>query len=152
MRVSLAALAAAAALCGTAVAQEGVFQRDHGKLPPPSALVGPQRTAPPEGVAAGGLDFGPWRGANPASYGAAMQARIGARVDGKPVSAARADLEANGFACQEARERPAAEAPALECRLAIVERGCEIEWWAVREDPGAAVKAGHDVMCPRRSS
>ncbi len=145
MGVALAGLAPV----GPATAQEGLFQRDHGKVAPPEAVGAGAGAAPPEGVAAGGLDFGKWRGANVAGYGEALRARIGARIDGKPLSAARADLEANGFACAEARER-APEAPALECRIAITERSCAIEWWAVREEPAAPVKAGYDVMCPRR--
>jgi hypothetical protein len=145
----LAAAVAALSLMGAAHAQEGIFQRDHGKVAPPDAVSGPAQGAPPEGVATGGLDFGPWRGASPAAYGAAFQRRVGARIDGKPMSVARADLEANGFSCTEARERGPG-APALDCRLAITERNCAIEWWVVREDAGAPAKAGHDVMCPRR--
>ncbi|MDX2233852.1 MAG: hypothetical protein NW200_05085 [Hyphomonadaceae bacterium] len=148
MRVTAAALVALA-LFGAAHAQEGLFQRDHGKVPPPSSLGVDMGAVPPEGVAAGGLDFGAWRGVNAAAYGEALRARIAARIDGKPLAAARADLEANGFRCLEARER-SPRAPALECRIAITDRACAIEWWAVREDALSPVKAGHDVMCARR--
>ena len=134
---------------GAAHAQEGLFQRDHGKVTPPAALDQPAANAPPEGVAAGGLDFGVWRGTNPGAYGETMQSKLRTREAGKTVTQVRADLEANGFSCEEARER-LGEAPALECRLATKERSCDIEWWAVQETPGAAIKAGHDVMCPNR--
>ena len=135
---------------GAAHAQEGLFQRDHGKVTPPAALDQAAVAAPPQGVAAGGLDFGVWRGTNPTAYAETMQAKLRAREAGKSVAAARADLEANGFACAEARERIGAAAPALECRLASADGGCAVEWWAVLETPGDAIKAGYDRMCPNR--
>lgn len=150
MRLSLFFAAACIAASFTvAHAQEGLFQRDHGKVTPPVALDRPATNAPPEGVAAGGLDFGVWRGTNPAAYGETMEAKLRAREAGKPLSAVRADLEANGFSCEEAGARGAG-APALECRLATQDRNCAVEWWAVQEDAGAAMKAGYDVMCPNR--
>jgi hypothetical protein len=149
-RGGAAALAAGLLAATGALAQEGLFQRDHGKIAVPTASA-MAAAAPPEGVGPGGLDFGRWRGANVAGYGESLEARLRARLAGKPVSAARADLEANGFACLEARERPgAARVPALECRLAAVDGGCEREWWAVIEEPLAPVKAGYDAMCGRR--
>jgi hypothetical protein len=148
MRLVVAAVVAFVVM-GAAHAQEGLFQRDHGKVAPPEVVATSSRPAPPEGVGPGGLDFGPWRGASTQAYGEAMRARIAARTDGKLLSVARADLEANGFSCVEARER-SPQAPALECRIQTTDRGCAVEWWAVREDPVAPVKAGYDVMCPRR--
>ena len=150
MRFVIAATVAALAVCAVAHAQEGLFQRDHGKVSPPSSLGQPAANAPPEGAGPGGLDFGHWRGANPAAYGETMQAKLRAREGGKPLAAVRADLEANGFACLEAAQRGGARAPALECRLATEDRNCAVEWWAVLEDPAAPMKAGHDVMCPTR--
>lgn len=149
-KVLLAAAAAALALAGVASAQNGLFQRDHGKLDPPSLLDGPPAQPPPEGVGPAGVDFGQWRSANPQTYGLAFQARMRERLGGKPVSAARADLAANGFSCQEPRDRSGL-GPALDCRLAVRENGCDLEWWVVLEDAAAPAKAGRDAMCARRS-
>jgi hypothetical protein len=151
LRRSVTAAAAALVLAaGAAWAQEGIFQRDHGKIGAPSAAVA-ATTAPPEGVGPGGLDFGLWRSANVTGYAESLEAKLRARLGGKSLAQSRADLEANGFACLEARDRPgAARVPALECRLAVSENRCEREWWAVIEDPATPVKAGYDVMCGRR--
>ena len=145
------AVACIAFAIGAAHAQEGLFQRDHGKVTPPMALDQPAAAnAPLEGVAAGGLDFGVWRGTNLGAYAETMQAKLRARETGKSIAAVRADLEANGFGCEEAGERIGARAPTLECRLASEDRGCTVEWWAVQEAPGDAIKAGYDRMCPNR--
>jgi hypothetical protein len=143
-------LAGLALLATPALAQEGLFQRDHGKIGLPAAASG-GAAAPPEGVGPGGLDFGLWRSANVGGYAESLEAKIRARLAGKSLPAARSDLEANGFACLEPRDRPAASrAPALECRLAFTENRCAREWWAVIESPGEAPKAGYDVMCGQR--
>lgn len=150
MRALLIAAVAALVAAGAASAQEGLFQRDHGKLAAPTVASG-GATAPPEGVGPGGLDFGRWREANVGGYAESLEAKLRARLAGKPLSAARADLEANGFACLEPRERPGAtRVPALECRLAVTENSCAREWWTVIESPGEAPKAGYDVMCGQR--
>jgi len=150
MRVMLIAAAAALLVAGAASAQEGIFQRDHGKVgAPTTATAG--TAPPPEGVGPGGLDFGLWRSANVSGYADSLRAKLQVRLAGKTLAASRADLEANGFVCMEPRDRPgASRAPALECRLAVSENRCEREWWAVMEEPGAALKAGYDVMCGRR--
>ena len=147
MRLTIAATVAALMLSSAASAQEGLFQRDHGKVDAPVALERPAGVAPPEGVGPGGFDFGMWRGTNPGAYGESLQAKLRTREGGKSLAAVRADLEANGFSCLEASQRAGARAPALECRLAIEDRNCGVEWWAVLEEPAAAVKAGHDRMC-----
>lgn len=150
MRLTIAATLAALALSSVAYAQEGLFQRDHGKVEAPVALERPAGNAPPEGVGPGGLDFGTWRGTSPAAYGESLQAKLRAREGGKSLADVRADLTANGFTCLDAGQRGGGRAPALECRLATEDRSCAVEWWAVQEDAGAAIKAGYDVMCPRR--
>ncbi len=149
MRLTIAATVAALMLCSVASAQEGLFQRDHGKVEAPVALERPAGAAPPEGVGPGGLDFGAWRGTNPAAYGESLQAKLRAREGGKSPAAVRADLTANGFTCLDASQRGGGRAPTLECRLATEDRSCAVEWWAVLEDPAAAIKAGYDRMCPR---
>lgn len=149
MRIVLIAAAAALLVAGAASAQDGLFQRDHGKIGAPTAAAS-SAAAPPEGVGPGGLDFGLWRSANVGGYADSLQAKMQARLAGKSLAASRADLEANGFACLEPRDRPGAtRAPALECRLAVADN-CAREWWAVIEGPGEAPKAGYDVMCGRR--
>lgn len=149
MRAMIVAAVAAMAFVATASAQEGLFQRDHGKVAPPAAAA--TGAAPPEGAGPGGFDFGRWRGANVDGYAESLEAKMRARLAGKSLAASRADLEANGFACLEPRDRPgAARVPALECRLAASEQSCAYEWWTVIEEQGEAPKAGYDVMCGRR--
>jgi hypothetical protein len=99
--------------------------------------------APPEGVAAGGLDFGKWRSVDPAIYAPAFQTRVRAWAGGKDMAALKTGLTANGFNCREG----ALNNRALECRLEIMERQCGIDWWVVLPRPGADLQAGHDVMC-----
>ena len=148
MRAMIASAVAAFVLAaGAAAAQEGLFQRDHGKVDAPVALERPAGLAPPEGVGPGGFDFGMWRANNPGAYSESLQAKLRAREGGKALSGVRADLEANGFTCLEASQRGGARAPALECRLAIEDRNCAVEWWAVLEEPAAPVKAGLDRIC-----
>jgi hypothetical protein len=149
--MKLAHVAAALALLATpALAQEGLFQRDHGKIGLPTAAAS-GAAAPPEGIGPGGLDFGLWRSANVGGYAESLEAKLRARLAGKSLAASRSDLEANGFACLEPRDRPGAtRVPSLECRLAVTENRCAREWWAVIESPGEAPKAGYDVMCGQR--
>ena len=150
LRTSIAGLAVAFALTGAAFAQTGgesPFQKNRGTAPAPAFSASqPAVTAPPEGVGAGGLDFGSWRGADAQSYAPSFQRRVQAHVAGKPVSGVRATLQADGFSCIEARERGGA-GPALECRIATRDGACGVEWWAVVEDPVAPPKAGWDRMC-----
>jgi hypothetical protein len=151
VRNTLAGLAAVLALSGAAFAQvagDNPFQRDKGKLPPPAAAVAVVApvAAPPEGPGAGGLDFGAWRGADTAAYGPSFERRVRALAAGKPVSQTRAALQANGFSCLEPNDRGGA-GPALECRIAVTDRSCGVEWWTVIEEPLAAPKAGFDRMC-----
>lgn len=105
-------------------------------LPPPAASS--DQAAPPEGPGAGGFDFGAWRSANPIAYGADFRARVRERAVGQNSSALRADLEANGFVCGEARGR-------LDCRIEIVERQCAYDWYVV--GAGADAVAGFDKLC-----
>jgi hypothetical protein len=109
-------------------------------MPPPAANAPAGQTAPPEGRAPGGIDFGQWRGADPATYGPAFQTQLRQRYQGRSEAQVRADLEVNGFACRESSGR-------LECRIEIMERQCGIAWYAVLERNRPEVAAGHDVMC-----
>jgi len=145
MRVLIIAAVAAMAACassgGAQEAGEGAnpFPVERGSALPPPAPNGGRGTTPPEGAAAGGLDFGQWRGADPASYAPAFQERVRARYANQEISYIRADLEANGFACEQSGR--------LECRIEIMERQCAIDWYVVVERAGAQPIAGHDVMC-----
>lgn len=107
-------------------------------LPPPAASAGPGQTAPPEGAGAGGLDFGRWRGADPAVYAPAFQNQVRERFANQEVSYIRADLERNGFACTQGGR--------LDCRIEIMERECAHDWYVVVERGDRPV-AGFDVMC-----
>lgn len=105
--------------------------------PPEDAARG--QTAPPEGAASGGIDFGAWRNADPNVYGPAFQTQIRARYANKNAAEIRTDLEANGFACE--------DGPRLECRIEIMERQCGVDWYVVLENAERTPVAGHDVMC-----
>ena len=145
MRVLLFAACAALAACagsgapGVGAEADNPFPVERGSaLPPPEASRAGQ-TAPPEGAGAGGLEFGQWRGADPATYAPAFQDRVRARYANQEVSYIRADLERNGFACEQSGR--------LECRIEIMERQCAVDWYVVVERAGAQPIAGHDVMC-----
>ncbi|MBL8560055.1 MAG: hypothetical protein JNM47_15125 [Hyphomonadaceae bacterium] len=150
LRRTIAGLAVVLVVSGAAFAQtsgENPFQKNRGTAPAPTVAAAEQVTAaPPEGAGSGGLDFGAWRGASAQSYGPSFERRVQAHVTGKPVSAIRTALQADGFTCIEARERGGV-GPALECRLAARDGACGVEWWSVVEDPLAPPKAGWDRMC-----
>lgn len=107
-------------------------------LPPPTEATG-AASAPPQGPGAAGLDFGQWRGADPASYASAFQTRVRERFAGRDRAAIKADLEANGFACQDGER--------LECRIEIMEQQCAVDWYVVVERSRAEPIAGFDRMC-----
>lgn len=113
------------------------FPVQRGTAPPPPAQTANQ-SAPPEGRAAGGVDFGQWRSADPAAYAAAFQAQMRSRLAGRDAAAAKQDMEANGFACEDAAR--------LDCRIEIMERQCGFDWYVVIERGDAPV-AGFDIMC-----
>lgn len=104
--------------------------------PPPET---PGQTAPPEGVAAGGVDFGAWRSADPADYAPAFAAQMRLRFAGRPAAVIKAELEGNGFVCGEGAR--------LDCRIEIMERQCAHDWYVVLERGAAEPAAGFDVMC-----
>jgi len=107
-------------------------------LPPPD--LSRDDAAPPEGRRmAGGVDFGAWRQADPAVYAPAFQTQIRERYAGRDAAHLRADLEANGFACESAQR--------LDCRIEIMERECAIDWYVVLERNRSEPVAGFDRMC-----
>jgi hypothetical protein len=107
-----------------------------GALPPPHAQ---SQSAPPEGPAGGGLDFGRWRQADPAHYGPQFQTQVRQRFAGQNSAQLRASLEANGFACEDERR--------LDCRIEIMERQCAFDWYVVLERGEREPVAGFDQMC-----
>lgn len=145
MRIFIVAALAALAACasgGAQIADDEVnpFPVARGSaLPPPAPGAGSQSAAPPEGAGPAGLDFGQWRGADPAVYAPAFQNRVRARYADRDIAYIRSDLEQNGFACEQSGR--------LECRIEIMERQCAIDWYVVVERAGAQAIAGHDVMC-----
>lgn len=144
MRVVMIAAIAVLAACATGGAPDvpndaaSPFPVERGTAPPPPGPAGPGRSAPPEGVGAGGLDFGRWRSADPAAYTPAFQTQIRQRYEGRGAAQVRADLEANGFLCEDAR--------GLDCRIEIMERDCAFDWYVVLDRSPEPV-AGFDVMC-----
>lgn len=144
MRIFIIALVAALAGCAVG-ASERDLEREAGPspfpvtrgeaLPPPPAAAAGQ-TAPPEGRAPGGIDFGQWRSADPANYTPAFQTQMRARQAGLGETQIRADLAANGFSC---------EAGKLDCRIEIMERQCAFDWYVVAAEPDLV--AGFDIMC-----
>lgn len=109
--------------------------------PPPASGVGAQ-TPPPEGPAAGGIDFGLWRGAETAAYSLNFSNLIVAREQGRDAPEVRVDLEANGFACEDAMR--------LDCRIEIREQACAYEWYVVVEAGRAAPVAAFEKSCAAR--
>lgn len=141
MRFGILLVMAALAACSTAGGADTEaplpFPVERGSaLAPPAAATGAQ-TAPPEGAGAGGIDFGQWRNADPAVYAPAFQSQIRTRFAGQDAAAMRADLERNGFACNESGR--------LDCRIEIMERQCAVDWYVVVER-GQPV-AGFDRLC-----
>lgn len=150
MRQIVLGLAAALIVAGAAFAQspaDNPLLKARGTAIAPSGqtAIAPA-AAPPEGVGAGGLDFGAWKGADAAAYGPSFERRVRAHVQGKPVSGVRAALQSDGFQCVEPKDRGGA-GPALDCRIAVRDGACGVEWWAVVEDPLQPPKAGYDRMC-----
>ena len=149
MRILIFAVAALAGACAGAsdVSLPGTgggagpnpFPIERGSaLPPPTAAATGQ-SAPPEGPSPGGLDFGQWRSADPAAYAPQFQAQIRQKYAGQDAAQIRADLERNGFACEDQAR--------LDCRIEIMERQCAIDWYVVVERIGAEPVAGFDRMC-----
>jgi hypothetical protein len=64
---------------------------------------------------------------------------MNARYANQEVSYIRADLEANGFACQ--------DGPRLHCRIETMERQCAFDWYVVVERARDQPIAGFDIMC-----
>lgn len=138
--VALAGCATAGAPAETSAPGTVTFVVDRGSAPPPPAEANArQAQAPPEGQAAGGLDFGQWRQADPAQYAPAFQRQIRARLAGMSQEQVQADLLANGFACESGAR--------LDCRIEIMERECGIDWYVVMERGRPEPVAGFDVMC-----
>jgi len=139
MRLLALGLIAVLAACASAAPEPtGALAAARGTALPPPAGAETGRAAPPEGQGAGGIDFGRWRGADPAIYAPAFQSQIRARYAGRQSHDIRAELEANGFACEDGGR--------LDCRIEIMERQCAHDWYVVVE-PGREPVAGFDVMC-----
>lgn len=145
MRVLIFAALALMAACATGgEADSGTalgpspFPIERGSAPPPPNEAQGQ-TAPPEGASAAGIDFGRWRQADPASYAPAFQSQIRTRYAGRSSAQIRADLEANGFACEDGAR--------LDCRIEIMERQCAFDWYVVLERNQPEPVAGFDQMC-----
>lgn len=143
--VGLIVIAAALAACSTSVGGSGdnlqrlPFPVERGSALPPPTPAANAHAAPPEGAGPGGVDFGRWRQADPASYGPAFQAQMRQRLAGKSSAEINADLVANGFACEDGQR--------LECRIEIMESQCAVDWYVVVERGRAEPVAGFDRMC-----
>jgi hypothetical protein len=141
-------VAASALACGVAFATAldnvpppapSPFPVQRGAAPPPPAASAGIQAAPPEGQASGGLDFGLWRGAESGSYSSHFSNLIAEREQGRNAPQVRADLEANGFACEDAMR--------LDCRIEIREQPCAYEWYVVVEAGRAAPVAAFEKSC-----
>jgi hypothetical protein len=113
------------------------FPVERGTATPPPAQT--SSNAPPEGPAAGGLDFGNWRQADPATYAPQFQTQVRQRFAGQNAVELHASLEANGFACENEQR--------LDCRIEIMERQCAFDWYVVLERGEREPVAGFDQMC-----
>jgi len=143
MRVLVIALVALLGACASGGGAEepasgpSPFPVQRGQaLPPPDEA---SRAAPPEGAARGGIDFGNWRQADPATYAPAFQNQIRQRFAGQSTAELKASLEANGFACENERR--------LDCRIEIMERQCAFDWYVVLERGEREPVAGFEQMC-----
>lgn len=144
MRILAIAVVAALAACAVGGGDPEVeagsspFPVERGTAPPP-----PQESArhgaPPQGAGPGGIDFGQWRQADPAVYGPAFQNQMRQRYSGRSTAQIRTDLEANGFACEDAQR--------LDCRIETMERQCAFDWYVVLEGNRPEPVAGFDIMC-----
>ena len=148
MRAFLLGLLASALGCGLAFATaidnpppstHSPFPVQRGSAPPPPAPGASTQTPPPEGQAASGIDFGSWRAAETSAYSANFARQIQAREQGRDAPQVRADLEANGFACEDATR--------LDCRIEIREHPCAYEWYVVVEAGRAAPVAAFEKSC-----
>jgi len=144
MRIAILFIAAALAACASGGAEPDVdlgsspFPVERGSALPPPEPSGTQ-PAPPQGAGAGGIDFGQWRSADPAVYGPAFQTQMRTRYDGRSTAQIRADLEANGFACEDNQR--------LDCRIETMVSQCAYDWYVVVERARAEPIAGFDQMC-----
>lgn len=140
MRVLILAAAMLTSACasGGPALGDNPFPVERGSALAPPAPASIQ-AAPPQGAGPAGLDFGQWRSADPAVYAAQLQAQLRERYSGLQQAQIRADLEANGFACEESGR--------LDCRIEIMENACARDWYVVMERAGQPVIAGYDVMC-----
>jgi hypothetical protein len=138
---AVAALAACASSGGPQVTEESAnpFPVERGSALPPPQAASTSQAAPVEGAGPGGIDFGQWRNADPATYAPSFQTQVRTRYADRDIAYIRADLERNGFACEQSGR--------LECRIEIMERQCAIDWYVVVERAGAQAIAGHDRMC-----
>ncbi|MDX2276748.1 MAG: hypothetical protein NW206_14965 [Hyphomonadaceae bacterium] len=149
MRTLLFAALATAALAGHAYAEgrdsfgPNPFPVERGSaLPPPGGDDGAGGAAPPQGAGPGGIDFGQWRGAEPVAYGQGFRIQLRDRFAGQDRGAIRADLERNGFACQDGEQ--------LHCRIEIMDAQCAVDWYVVYERAASEPIAGFDRMCLTR--
>jgi hypothetical protein len=152
MRLAVFALTIALAACAPSISRvmdlptggrsgDTPFQANRGSAPPPPAAgAGGRQSAPPEGKAVGGVDFGRWRQADPVVYSAAFEEQMAQRYANSDRARARADLERNGFACAE-------QSAALVCRIEIMENQCAKDWYVALENGRDRPRAGFDVMC-----
>jgi hypothetical protein len=114
-----------------------------GSALPPPALASAQ-AAPPEGTSAAGIDFGAWRHADAGVYATSFQAQMRARYHGRDAAGIRADLQANGFACEDVQR--------LDCRIEINEQHCAYDWYVVVESGRSDPVAGFEKVCSRQDS
>ena len=151
MRAFPLGLLALALSCGVAFATaidnppapaRSPFPVQRGTAPPPPAPGASTQTPPPEGQTPAGFDFGLWRGAEEASYSANFARQIVAREQGRDAPQVKADLEANGFACEDATR--------LDCRIEIREHPCAYEWYVIVEAGRAAPVAAFEKSCGAR--
>ncbi|MES1197054.1 MAG: hypothetical protein ABUL55_00370 [Pseudomonadota bacterium] len=146
MRVGVLAFVAGLAACAVAFAADdpapapSPFPVQRGTAPPPPSDANRQ-SAPPEGVAAGGVDFGQWRSAGERAYQASFQTQLRQRLAGKVRADMKADLEHNGFACEDAAR--------LDCRIEITDHGCGFDWYVVLEQNDPEPVIGFEELCAR---
>ncbi len=94
---------------------------------------------PPQGVAAGGTDFGYWRRDAEGAVDAAFRVFMTGKYDGGDVVRAQTDLTTDGFQCQDGNRPDGRPVPELECirvyQLNEDVHAWSVEFWAEEGEP-----------------
>ncbi len=92
---------------------------------------------PPQGVGAGGTDFGYWRRDAEGAVDAAFRVFVTGKYDGGDTARAQTDLTADGFECQDGNRPDGRPVPELEC-IRVYQLNEDVHAWSVEFWPDEA--------------